>query len=273
VVQRSSGIIDRKVKTIRALDRGVEVLSHIQQERGLSLSELHNRTGLPKATLLRVLVTLSRHGLVWQRLADGAYLPGFVMRARPTPDDEVGRLVEIASPIMAELVERVAWPSVLAVPRLDYMEVVETNSPRSSVEHLIGRSLGYRIDYVHSATGRAYLAFCEERERQSILGRLQITIDQPGDGERLAHALRDARERGFGSREPLLAGRAGAPPFDGRHSIGCPVMIHGRPMAVVNLTWPSRMGSVATVAGRTLPYLQAATRQMAERFMATEPQD
>jgi len=33
------------------------------------------------------------------------------------------------------------------------------------------------------------------------------------------------------------------------------------------------MGSVATVAGRTLPYLQAATRQMAERFMATEPQD
>ncbi|MFX5344518.1 hypothetical protein ABTC63_22040, partial [Acinetobacter baumannii] len=78
-----------------------------------------------KATLLRLLLTLSRKGLVWQRLADGAYLP-HGRAALSAPEASAARIAEVASPLMKALSERVAWPSVLAVPRLDHMEIVET---------------------------------------------------------------------------------------------------------------------------------------------------
>ena len=82
---------------MRALERGLDVLLEVQARRAASLHELHQALGLPKATLLRMLLTLGRKGLVWQRLADGAYLPhvGMVARAQVS---SVERVAEIASP-------------------------------------------------------------------------------------------------------------------------------------------------------------------------------
>ncbi|MGN5477288.1 helix-turn-helix domain-containing protein [Cupriavidus basilensis] len=67
---------DLKVKTIAALDRGLAVLDEVRrtgarQPAGAACSE----TGLPKATLLRILVTLERRALIWRRIADGQLLP------------------------------------------------------------------------------------------------------------------------------------------------------------------------------------------------------
>ena len=39
------------------------------------LHDLHLATRLPKATLLRILKTLIGRDFVWQRIADGAYVP------------------------------------------------------------------------------------------------------------------------------------------------------------------------------------------------------
>ena len=65
----------RSVKSIRALERGLDVLQALQTGPGAGLKDLHEITGLPKATLLRILRTLGERNLVWQRMADGAYLP------------------------------------------------------------------------------------------------------------------------------------------------------------------------------------------------------
>ena len=64
---------DYQVKNIRALDRGLEVLGHLQKARTASLHDLHLATALPKATLTRILCTLEGRGLIWQRLADGTF--------------------------------------------------------------------------------------------------------------------------------------------------------------------------------------------------------
>src|SRR5215469_4549774 len=106
----------QSVKSIRALERGLDVLQALQTGPGAGLKELHEITGLPKATLLRILRTLSERNLIWQRMADGAYLPS-TRSARSLAIDDTSALVEVASPIMAQLCERVNWPSVLAVRR------------------------------------------------------------------------------------------------------------------------------------------------------------
>src|SRR5438046_261262 len=84
--------------------------------RAASLHDLHRATGIPKPTLTRILYTLYRQGLVWQRMADGAFLPSHLMLQRGRLDDTAW-LVEIASPVLERLCERVMWPSVLSVPR------------------------------------------------------------------------------------------------------------------------------------------------------------
>src|SRR5436305_501954 len=60
-----------KVKTIQALERGIAVMAALREMRAASLHDLHLNTGIPKPTLTRILYTLYRQGLVWQRMADG----------------------------------------------------------------------------------------------------------------------------------------------------------------------------------------------------------
>ncbi|MDO8654921.1 MAG: helix-turn-helix domain-containing protein, partial [bacterium] len=89
---------DYKVKTIRALDRGLEVLDFLHKARSASLHDLFLATGLPKATLTRIVVTLEKRGLVWQRIEDGAYMSSHTFQPRPSQLNDENFLVEMASP-------------------------------------------------------------------------------------------------------------------------------------------------------------------------------
>ena len=55
------------VKSIRALERGLDVLQALQTGPA-GLKTLHEITGLPKATLLRILRTLTERNLIWRRM-------------------------------------------------------------------------------------------------------------------------------------------------------------------------------------------------------------
>ena len=59
------------VKTIRALERGLDVLESFQIHPTCTLQDIHRTTQIPKPTLLRILETLQRAGVVTRRLGDG----------------------------------------------------------------------------------------------------------------------------------------------------------------------------------------------------------
>jgi IclR family transcriptional regulator, mhp operon transcriptional activator len=102
-------------KTIRALERGLQVLDALRANRILPLQDLHRVTRIPKPTLLRILQTLDRAGLVSRRLADGHYRLSThtgVGRKR----DRYDRVAEAAAPVLFRLCEQVKWPSDLFVP-------------------------------------------------------------------------------------------------------------------------------------------------------------
>jgi IclR helix-turn-helix domain. len=141
---------DYKVKTIAVLARGFTVIRVLQEMRAASLHDLHVATGIPKSSLLRILATAHESGLVWQRMVDGAFVPSHTLQSRLDIDD-VEWLVEVASPVMESLTKRVLWPSVLSVPRLDYMETLETNSSRAYFDALPPRPRGFRINMLRSA--------------------------------------------------------------------------------------------------------------------------
>ena len=252
------------VKIVRALNRGLDVLQAIHASKAVSLQDLHLATGLPKPTLLRILKTLMIRGLVWQRLADGAYIAGYTFSARAGASvDEEAHLAEAAAPILTNLGQRVRWPSVLAVPRLDHMAVIETNRPISYFKYILRAPLGFRINMLRSASGRTYLAFCPQEECAAIVGRL-ANSQRPGDAlaqnpERLQRILAETRRRGYGTRDPDFGGNYDQPRSranDGRNSIAVPILVREGIAGCINLTWIAKV----------------ATRQGHRRALSPRPQ-
>jgi IclR family transcriptional regulator, mhp operon transcriptional activator len=264
-----------KVKPIQSLERGLHVLAKLREMRAASLHDLHRATGIPKPTLTRILYTLYRQGLVWQRMADGAFLPSHLMLQRGRLDDTAW-LVEIASPVLERLCERVMWPSVLSVPRLDHMEVVETNSPRAYFDELPAGPIGFRANLLRSASGRAYLAFCPDAEREAVLRRLR---DRDVVGHELAHdpvAVRRivaaTRRRGYSVRAPDFGGhysKTRRELDDGRSSIAMPVRSGGHVLACVNLTWRRKALTLTQVVDRYAGDLCTAVTTIEGRLAAS----
>ena len=254
-------MIERKVKSVRALERGLDVLLEIQRARATSLRELHRSTGLPKATLLRMLLTLSKHGLVWQRLADGAFLPSRLHKAIDWHADSNETLAELASPHLVELSRRIAWPSVLAVPRLDHVEIIETNSAINRLDSAMLGPIGFKLSYIHTATGRAYLAACGAIERAAIIERIRPANASTGSDAALDRIVAQTRARGYSERDPPHPWpdrNRQEVVTDGRRSIAVPVMVHGHAVAAINISWPAHRMQLKDVIAQHLSTLQAA---------------
>ena len=254
-------MLDSKVKSVRALERGLDVLLELQRRRAASLHELHLALKLPKATLLRMLVTLAGRGLVWQRLAEGAYLPH--SPATTGSFDLADRIAELASPHLASLSWIVAWPSVIAVPRLDHLEIIETNSPLLRLDSAVLGPVGAKLSYIHTATGRAYLSACEPAEREAILTRLRPRSGATEGDALIAEVVRDCAARGYSLRDPLHPWpdrNRQAVRNDGRRSMAVAVKVQGRPVAAINITWMARRVATEDIVARHLGALQATAR-------------
>jgi IclR family transcriptional regulator, mhp operon transcriptional activator len=255
-------MLGQKVKSVRALERGLDVLLEVQSRRAVSLHELHQALNLPKATLLRMLVTLGSKGLIWQRLADGAYLPHVDSVARDRYDGPE-RIAEIASPHLETLSSMVAWPSVLAVPRLDHVEIIETNSPLFRLDAATLGPVGFKLSYIHTATGRAYLAACDASERDAIIARLRPADASDESEAQLRAILDEAAAQGYSVREPVHPWSDRSRQMilrDGRRSMGVAVRVGGRPVASINITWMARHVTDEVVVTRHLGALQATAR-------------
>jgi IclR family mhp operon transcriptional activator len=265
---------DYKVKSIRALDRGLEVLECLHKSRSASLHDLYLATGLPKATLTRIIVTLEKRGLLWQRIADGAYMPSHTFQPRPPQINDENFLVETASPVMERLCKKVNWPSILAVPRLDYMEVIETNHPVSYFSHIPLGPIGFRINMLRSASGRAYLAFCSESERSTVVQRL-ASSSEPGNflarrPRMFDKLIAETQALGYGRRADDFGGhfeKTRRESDDRRDSIAVPVWVGEEVVAVINLTWMHTVTTVDQIVKTHLPTLTQAAREISVKLM------
>ena len=263
-----------RVKSVEALARGLRVLGALEEMRAASLHELHTATGLPKSTLIRILYTCHQEGQVWQRMADGAFLLRHTGRRRQPPDD-ADWLAELASPVLERLCDTVRWPSVLSVPRLHYMSVVETNSRRAYFDALPEHPVDFRANMLRSASGRAYLAFCPEQERAAVLRRLREP-DVPGhelahDPDAVRQIVETTRRRGYGVRAPDFGGDYAltrAEVDDGRDSIAMPIVVDGHVFGCVNLTWRNTAMTVKQVTKWHLDDLRAAVTEIRDRAAA-----
>jgi IclR family transcriptional regulator, mhp operon transcriptional activator len=259
-------------KTIRALERGLQVLDALRASPISSLHDIHRATRIPKPTLLRILHTLDRAGLVSRRLADGHYrVSAFtdVVRKRDRHD----RVAEAAGPVLVRLCDKVRWPSDLFVPAGDHMEKRESTRARSPFVLPLNRDdlVGRRVGWLMTAVGRAYLAWCPEKERETILQKLRKS-DNPRD--RLAHepkrfdrVLAETRVRGYATRDRSFTwafydGLNVVPRDDGLAAIALPLFDGKRAHGSICILWIRTAFTVKQFAAEHLTDLQDAAREI-----------
>ena len=267
-----------RAETIRALERGIEVLAVLQSNSICSLRDIHRATSIPKPSLLRILKTFERTGIVSRRLADGRYR---MRMFTPTPRkrDRYAHVAEAAAPVLDRLCQKVLWPSDLFVPAGNCMERRESSRPHTPFFIHPGdfKKLGVtvRANWLLTGVGRAYLAYCPDKERDAIIQRLRKS-DKPEDQlardpKRLERILAETRARGYATRDAgFVGGSYNRPPFDdGLAAIVVPLRDRKRVHGSINILFVKTAYTVEQFAARHLADLRAA----ASEIVASLPDD
>lgn len=253
-------------KPIGSLYRGLEVVRAIEAASAATFTELQLETGLPKASLARILKTLQLAHWVHHNEVSGRYS---IQHEAPIPANRsflLTRASQLAAGPREALQVRVPWPTDLGVRDGNAMLSLDGPYARNSFSANF-RVLGSRPSMLRSSLGRCYLAFCPEDERELIVNTLMRSRDpadlagaRPAEVKRLVsqvraqgYATRDARHTSVDSPE-----RFGA--------IAVPLLMGKRVAGALCVVWIPALASEAQIARDHLADLQRLADEVGRRW-------
>lgn len=170
---------------IRAIRRALAVLQAINRSGSLRMVDICHQTDLPYPTAYRIVQTLLQDGMVEAEVGRKRYRPTALVRTLSFGYRAENALAEIARPHMAELCRKVNWPVSLAT-RVGKLMMVQDSTHAMTSLTFTNYAPGYTLPLAECSTGKAYLAFCEEEERQTVLAGYG---EEDGEHDRLAQLL------------------------------------------------------------------------------------
>jgi IclR family mhp operon transcriptional activator len=242
---------------IGPVSRALAVLEALNRRPTTPLRVLHVETGLPKATLVRLLQALRAAGYVEQvSSALGYRVTGRVVQLAAGFRFR-DRVVDAAIVPMRRFTQAHRWPLYLGVLEGGVIQIRHStigDSPLSTEPAVTYRS----FPILSSALGRAYLAFCPDAERSMILRALAASRRRENtparDTRRLLAALREVRRQGY----------ALTPPSRSRYlGLAVPIMHDEAVLACLSLRFFQRALSINETVDRYLGALQRTARDIA----------
>lgn len=185
-------------KKVEALSRGLTILRYVNEEQEATVGGLHAKSGLDKATIVRMLETLEQDGYVtrcdgahWRSTGKTILLSGGYSAVR-----EMGRLV---SPVLSESREILKWPASFGIFDRDAMIIADTTHDWRGM--MVTRQPNHRPPMLTTSLGRAYLAFMDDEERDALLDLLRrdptgwnVMVKKP---RKVRDLIADIREKGY----------------------------------------------------------------------------
>ena len=153
---------------VRALKRGLALLSELNFGGPTSVQDLATRTGVNRTTVYRLLWTLRSEGFITIDEPTGFVSLTPLVRRLSDGLTERDAMSQAAVPAMFALMQEVQWPSDLAV--FDAGAVVIRESTHSFSALSIHRAMvGRRRPFLKSALGRAILAAVKPSLRRQMV--------------------------------------------------------------------------------------------------------
>ena len=146
---------------MQAIDRAFTVLRAVASRAGTStLADVTKESGLPKSTVLRLLIALEDQGAV--QTVGGRYAIGPGLAALSHQGAPVSALKEVARPHLVELADLLQENVSLMIPDGDATLYIDTAVSESSV--MVQDWTGERLPYHGSAGGLALLSSWTDTE-------------------------------------------------------------------------------------------------------------
>ena len=153
--------------TVQALDRGLMLLVALTREGSVTLTDIAMKVGMPPSSAHRVLITLQKHGFVEFDEASQEWAIGIEAFRVGNSYLERTNLVEMAQPIMRDLMENTGETANLAIGsegQVVFVSQVETHNPIRAFFRP-----GTRGHMHASGIGKALLADMSRPEVEKIL--------------------------------------------------------------------------------------------------------
>lgn len=254
-------------KLNRSIDRGLVVLEVVHTSGTISLAMLAARTGLPKATLLRICATLEARRWLFRRGGDGNYQIGSAFPRGDRMPNRFDLLVGVAKNELLQLCRDTGLASDLAAGIGDgRVEIVDTTRHFKS-HGIYPDSVGFRPSPILSALGVAFLFAMPGGERAKALQELanRLPREDAIALPQLGGILHGIKERGYAIRTEGHWGRAvdyGELPM----AIAIPILAKNEPVGALNLVWNHRNRLVEDVAKDHLARLQSAASTIGQAY-------
>ncbi len=249
-------------RPINVVLRALQILRALNQQPVSSVDVIHKHTGIPKPTIVRLLQTLQADGLVRRAPQYGAYHLTSEVKALVSGYHSEPRIVEASSAVARALTEELKWPVSVAVHDGDAMIVCYSTIPHSPLS-FFHSTINMRLSMLTQALGRAFLAFCEPTEQQTLLELLAHRSGEPIANQEAAirQMLAEVRERGYALRDPRVRPESS--------TIAVPIFEGTRVVATIGLTWFSSAVDVQQAITRFLPPLQQASADISRALATT----
>lgn len=187
-----------ELPAVGALSRGLAVLHCFRAEdRVIGTQEISRRTGIPKATVSRLVGTLSELGYLRYVPDVGKYaLSSQVLTLGYAALGRSG-IGETARPFIESLIS--SSDCAVAISIRDDLDMMFVELARRPTAILLNLTVGARIPLLLSAPGRAYMAGIDDTERQMLYERLakRHGKDWPAEHRKIEEAIDIAKRQGF----------------------------------------------------------------------------
>ena len=248
-------------RPVHAVQRALMLLRALNTRAVSSIDMLYRETGLPKATIVRLLETLIADGYATKDKNQGGYLVTSMVQSLSCGFHTEPLVVQAGRPWATALTRRLQWPISIAL--LDQTDVIIRFSTVSdspvSPEHA---TINMRLSLLDRAMGLTYLAFCPAGEREILLQMLATSRSEElrctGGRRTLEDRLSLIRADGFATRgkrvEPLTSGTVAVPITDG-----------GRVLATMGMGYFRSAISEKRIAEEYVPILRESAAQIVEQ--------
>lgn len=258
--------VRESTRPIRALNRGLEVLTELNRLERAAINTLASAVGLPRTTTYRILETLRLAGYVERDTHDDCYRPTIMVRSLSEGFDDEAMVAHIAKPHLAALCASIVWPIAIATPAGTSMVIRETTDHQSPLA-LEQYGAGIRVPMLTSAAGRAYLAYCTAQQRETlleILARSSLPEDRLVRSRvEVERILNETRAQGFG-----MAQRARR--VSEETSLAIPVRADDRILATISVRYAATAVPLRTAVEQFLPKMRDVIAKIEREFAAIE---
>jgi IclR family transcriptional regulator, mhp operon transcriptional activator len=185
VDQKGRAGMTEKGVPIRAITRGLAVMQAINRGGAITMMEIARSSKVPYPTACRIVQTLLHEGMIEREPSRKRYRSTALVQTLASGFHDDSQLVAISRPHIEALCKSLLWP-ISVTSRVGGHMMVRDSTHNMTTLTLNNYYPGFTLPLMECSSGKAYMAFCSDDEREQLLEGLR-TIE--GAAEKMATLL------------------------------------------------------------------------------------